>query len=94
MTKGEYFGGEKIDLRDVEFTPELLACLPATLVRLYRVLPIFNDGMSLRIALADPSHLDVVDEVRFCVQRELELRVADSKQLDEFIQRLYGDGET
>ena len=93
MTHGEYFGAEKIDLRDVEFTPELLACLPAALVRLYRVLPVYDGDTSLGIALAEPSDLDVVDGVHSRVQRPLKLYVADAKQLDDYIQRLYRNGE-
>jgi type IV pilus assembly protein PilB len=95
MTKGEYFGPDKIDLRQVQFTPELLRSVPADVARRYRVLPIFDDPpFTLHVAFADPIDLDAVDETHFVLKRDLELRIADPQQVDEFIQRLYGSADT
>jgi type IV pilus assembly protein PilB len=91
MTHDEYFSAERIDLREIQFTPELLRCIPANVARRYRVLPVFDDApQSLSIALGDPSDLDAIDGVSSTVRRDLVLCVADSQQLDEFIHRLYG----
>jgi hypothetical protein len=100
------FGAEKIDLSTVRFTPELLKAIPACTARLYRVLPIFErvlpvserripvfEESVLCIALDDPSNSVLVEELEFVLQRRLELRQADSEQLDTFIQRLYGGHE-
>ncbi len=86
----EHFGAEEIDLTDVSFTPELLACLPVEAVRHYRVLPVFSSSTKLRLALADPSDLDTIDSLHHLLRRDLELCVAEAGQLDEFIERLYG----
>jgi len=95
MTKRDYFRAEKIDLSTVQFTPELLRSVPAHVARHYRVLPVFEDSpTSLGVALADPSDLDVIDGLHSTLRRDLVLRVADSQQIDEFIQRLYGDHES
>ena len=94
MIRGEYFNPEKIDLTTISFTQELLRCIPAQVARHYRVLPVYDETpTSLSIALADPGDLDVVDGISCVLQRDLVVLVADSQQLDEFIQRLYGDSE-
>jgi len=92
MEKRDYFGAERIDLAQVHFTPELLRSVSADVARHYRVLPVFEESpTSLGIALADPSDLDVVDGVYSALRRrELVMRIADSQQLSEFIDRLYG----
>jgi len=56
--RAAHFGAEEVDLRNVEFTPELLACVPAESARRYRVLPVSNSAGVLRLALADPSDLE------------------------------------
>lgn len=95
MTKKDYFGAERIDLAQVRFTPELLWCVPAHVARHYRVLPVFEESStSLGVALADPSDLDTVDGVHSALRRDLVLRIAERQQLDEFIQRLYGEHQS
>jgi len=89
--RAAHFGAEEVDLRKVHFTAELLACIPAELARRYRVLPIRSLPDKLLLAIADPSDLDAIDSLPNLVQRDLELCVAESCQLDDFIGRLYGE---
>ena len=89
----EHFGAEEIDLRNVQFTPELLASIPAHLARHYRVLPISNSPRVLRIALADPAELDTIDALVHLLRRELELCVAEPNQLQEYVNRPYGSDD-
>jgi type IV pilus assembly protein PilB len=88
--RAAHFGAEEVDLRQVTFTPELLACVSAASARRYRVLPISSSRDKLRVALADPSDLDVIDSLHHLLQHDLELCVAEESQLNEFIERLYG----
>ncbi len=88
--RAAHYGAEEVDLRQVAFSPELLACMPAQLARRYRVLPISSSRDKLRIAMADPSDLDALDSLCHHLRRELELYVAEESQLNEFIERLYG----
>jgi type IV pilus assembly protein PilB len=89
--RAAHFGAMEIDLKDVVFTPELLACVPAQLARRHRVLPIRSSPDKLLLAVADPSDLDAIDSLYHSLQRDLELCVAEARQLDEFIRRLYGE---
>ena len=88
--RAAHFGAEEVDLRKVKFAPELLARVPATLARRYRVLPVSSSPGEMRLALADPSDLDAMDSLHHLLRSDLELCVADASQLDEFIERLYG----
>jgi type IV pilus assembly protein PilB len=88
--RAAHFGADEVDLRNVSFTPELLACVPVEAVRHYRVLPVSSSPTKLSLALADPSDLDAIDSLHHLLRRDLELCVAEASQLDEFIERLYG----
>ena len=86
------FGAEIVDLSKVDFTPELLRCIPADVARKYRVLPVFDLPGRLSIALADPEDFTTIDSLTHILKKpELEIRVAPKQYLDIFIQRLYGD---
>jgi hypothetical protein len=87
-----HFGAMEIDLRDVAFTPELLASISAEFARRYRVLPISSSPHEFVVALTDPSDLKAIDAVHELVQRDVALCVANASQLDEFLERLYGEG--
>jgi type IV pilus assembly protein PilB len=84
------FGAEHIDLSKVNFTPELLSCIPAKMVRKYRVLPIHQISDRTGIATTDPIDLNTIDTLVHNLNQEVEIYIADKDQLDAFIERLYG----
>jgi hypothetical protein len=86
-----FFGAEHIDLTNVQFTPELLRCLPTDMARKHRVLPVRKNETQIGIATADPSDLNAIDDLVDFFHRPVEMLVADKLQLDDFIERLYGD---
>lgn len=86
----EHFGAERVDLNEVEFTAELLACVPAHYARRFRVLPVSQRPGFIVLAMEDPSDLPAIDALHHFLDCELELCVAGGKQLDEFIAQLYG----
>jgi hypothetical protein len=89
------FGAEIIDLTKVDFTPELLRCIPAEVVRKYRVLPVFDSPGRLAVALGEADEMNVIDSLTYILMRpELEIKVAAKQQIEIFIQRLYGDFES
>jgi hypothetical protein len=86
-------GVETVDLRQVQFTPELLRCIPPDLARRYRVLPVADASYRLRVALADGSGLEEIISLTQQLHRDLELCLVEEAQLDQFIERLYGPAQ-
>jgi len=87
------FGGEEIDLATVNFTPQLIGCVPRHIACKYRALPVFEVPDALGIAIARPIELDTIDSLSHLLRRELEFRLADGEQLGVFLGRLYGADE-
>jgi type IV pilus assembly protein PilB len=85
------FGAEFVDLATVQFTPDLLRCIPAELARKHRVLPVSESDRCIAIVTSDPSDLNALDGLHSALDRDIELRVADESQIDSFIEQLYGD---
>ena len=89
---GIQFNMAVVDLQDVNISKELIKIIPETVARKFLMLPLFLLEKELTIALADPTHLDIIDalgiEKRYKVHPVLALR----SQLQKFIELNYTDG--
>jgi hypothetical protein len=90
-------GAERVDLSQVQLTPELFSCVPAELARAHRLLPIWRHGESLTIVMGTTQpDLNEVDEVFRVVRsgptriRTMQIGVADPEDLARHIEKLYG----
>src|SRR5258706_1142244 len=88
-----YLGAEVVSLRDRELPPSLLKIVPANVDRMYRCVPVAENGNVLQVALADPLDPARVDEIGFTVKRDIQVVVADPMEIDKTIERFYGQDE-
>ncbi len=85
------FGDDEFDLSKVDFTAELLSCVPRHAALHYRVLPVFqNPDGALGVAFSGPPDLDMLDGLTHLLKRQIHLRAANAQALDGLIRRLYG----
>ncbi|MBI1841811.1 MAG: Flp pilus assembly complex ATPase component TadA [Verrucomicrobia bacterium] len=89
----EYLGTEVIDLRSVNFTPELLSAVPSATARMYQCVPVGLYGSTLQVALGNPLNPSALDELGFIIRKDLAQVVADPGQIMRTIDQHYG-GET
>ena len=83
-------GSEVVDLTNMEFPHTLLSLVPPQTARLQGVLPIDYDGHVLRVAVVNPLDPNVVDNLRFAVQKEIAIYIAPSLQIQQIIEKFYG----
>ncbi len=86
----DHIGAEVMNLKDIEFSDELIQCVPATSARMYECIPVADWGDTLRVALADPLNLSVYDELAFLVKKEIQPVVADPAQVIDAVEKHYG----
>jgi type IV pilus assembly protein PilB len=73
---------------DVDF--DLAALLPEHLARRYQAIPVRQEGeFSVLVAIADPSDLQAIDELRLALKRRVELAVADLRDIEAVIRNVY-----
>ncbi|PMJ91260.1 type IV-A pilus assembly ATPase PilB [Vibrio sp. 10N.261.55.A7] len=60
------------------------------LITRFQALPVQNNGLVLSIAVSDPTNSELEDEFRFASGLQVELVLADFKELQAAIRRLYG----
>src|SRR5882757_1443545 len=87
-------GAEFVDLREREIAPEVLRFIPSGLARLHGALPIDVSDTTLRVALVDPFDVDVAEDLRFALGKDIQVVVSPPDQIEELIKQYYGSDTT
>jgi type IV pilus assembly protein PilB len=90
QTIADALGTEYIDLSQKEISPAILRLIPSGLARLHRALPIGMSGNCLRVALADPLDPRAAEDLRFALNKDIDVVVAPIEQIDDRIKQAYG----
>ena len=88
------YGVPSINLDHFEVDPVVIKTVPAELARKYIVLPLARSGATLTIAMADPTNVFAMDEIRFMTGYNVEPVVASETSLEEAIDKYYGSSRS
>src|SRR5579864_3750252 len=78
---------EFIDLREQRIDPELFRAIPADLMFRYNFVPLEVQNNLLSIAVADPSHVLLSDELSLLLGKKLLIKVATGRQISDLLKR-------
>ncbi len=87
-----------VDLARFEVDPKIVKLIPADVALKHLVLPLKRDGRTLTVAMADPTNLSVIDDLKFItrydifavIAGEYTLRTALDKYYEQVDQQLEG----
>ncbi|MDI3299552.1 MAG: ATPase, T2SS/T4P/T4SS family [Bacillota bacterium] len=82
------------DLRAAPPEPAVARSVPDWVARRYQLLPVRQEGSRLVVAMADPTDLEALEEVRLLTGQEVEPVLGDEEDLREAIGRIFGLLET
>jgi len=88
------FGFEFVDLGDVQIPPTVIELVTESLARENIVIPLEIRGEAVIVAVADPMKYDVLDKLRFILNRDVEVVMSPVEAIQEAINRHYGQTET
>src|SRR5262245_64705278 len=60
QAKAAHFGAEVVNLADLRIPDDVIASIPRHIAKKYRVVPVYKDDHTLKVAIADPSDLDTI----------------------------------
>ena len=83
------YGVPSINLADFEIEGEVLKLLPKELVVRHQAIPVARAGNTLTIAMADPSNIFAIDDVKFATNLAVDVVVASEAQIGEAIEKYY-----
>jgi len=85
---------QAVDLKEFEIDREVLKLIPADMCDRHRILPVSRAGSSLIVAMADPSNLNAIDDIKFTTGYNVEPVVASEAAIMEAIERYYNQEST
>ena len=86
------YGVPSIALNQFEIDPAVIKLVPGETARKYQIVPLSRAGATLTIAMADPTNVFAMDDVKFMTGYNVEPVVASETALLESIDRYYGAG--
>ena len=88
-----HFGVPSVDLSQVQIEPEVINLIPADVAERHQCVPINRAGATLVVAMADPSNIYAIDDLKFMTGYKIEPVVASESALEEAIHTYYGASE-
>jgi type IV pilus assembly protein PilB len=81
-----------INLDTVQVDPEVLKLVSEEVATKHQCVPVQRSGASLVVAMADPSNIYAIDDLKFLTGYNVEVVVASEAQLQKAIERFYKTG--
>jgi type IV pilus assembly protein PilB len=81
-----------IDLDEYEIEPEILKLVSKEQCEKHRVIPVSRTGNSLIVAMADPTNLHAIDDLKFLTSYNIEPVIASETAINGAVERYYNAG--
>ncbi len=92
--QAEEFGYEYIELEGTQIPNSVIELVTESMARENLVLPIESDGDSVTVAMNNPNNIEVLDKLRFVLNRDIRPVMAPLESIQGAINRHYGQSET
>ncbi len=89
----EFYGFPYVDLRNTEILPEIVKIIPRSTAEKFLVIPFEKRGPNLKLAMADPSNIQVRERIRFTTGFKIQPFVALPFRIREKLQEVFGKAE-
>ena len=88
------YNAPSIDLKNFEPDPALTKLIPGDVATKFMALPVSRTGRRLVVAMANPTNIFAIDDIKFITGYEVEARVATEANLKKSIDRAYDSAGT
>ncbi len=85
------YGVPSINLSEFEIDPDVIKLVPQEVAEKHQVIPVNRAGASLIVAMADPSNIFAIDDLKFLTGYNIEVVVASDGAIREAIGKYYGN---
>jgi type IV pilus assembly protein PilB len=81
-----------VKISKMEINPNVIKLVPSSISKKYFIIPINRVGPKLTLAMADPSNIVVIDEIKFMTGFNVEPVVASETEIIDAVKKYYGGG--
>ena len=86
---GVQSGMETIELSELEIPMEVIELVSSEIATIYRVVPVSMENSVLTVAMAEPSNMHALDDLRFMLKCEVRGAIASETEVDAAIEKYY-----
>ncbi|MDF1536017.1 MAG: type IV-A pilus assembly ATPase PilB [bacterium] len=86
------YGVPSINLVDFEVDPGIIKLIPGKTAKKYQLVPISRTGGTLTLAMADPTNVFALDDIKFMTGYNVEPVVASETAIEDAIMKYYESG--
>ena len=83
------YGVPSINLADFDIDREIIKLVPREVVKKHQIIPINRTGSTLIVAMADPSNIFAIDDIKFLTGYNVEVVVASEEAIAEAEEKYY-----
>jgi type IV pilus assembly protein PilB len=88
------YGYEFVDLEAIEIPRTVIELIPESVARENFVIPLGLEEETIRVAVSNAMDYEVLDKLRFVLNRDVQIAVASKEAIQAAINRHYGDSQT
>ena len=92
-TLAQVFGMEFVDISQAQIPQHTRELLPGELANRFKVAPLYEEGDTLTVAIADPMNFETIDSLRAALGRDVQGVIAPYKQIIATLGFLYPEEE-
>jgi type IV pilus assembly protein PilB len=94
QAKAAAYGYEFVELTEIEIPHSVIEMVPESVARENSVVPLEFENDRLTVAVVDPMNFEVVEKLRFILNRDVDMKMAAKDAIVDAINRHYGQNET
>ncbi len=87
------YGVPSINLSDFDLDPTIVKLIPEEVAQKHQIIAISRAGASLIVAMADPSNIFAIDDIKFLTGHNVEVVVASETAIRDAITTIYAEDE-
>ena len=88
------YGVPSIDLTEFDIESDIIKLIPKEVVLKHQVIPINRPGSTLIVAMADPSNIFAIDDIKFLTGYNVEVVVASEEAVEGAVEKYYTSNVT
>ncbi|UCF31448.1 MAG: type IV-A pilus assembly ATPase PilB [bacterium] len=86
------YGVPSINLAEFDIDPNIIKLIPAKTAKKYQLIPVSRTGGTLTLAMADPTNVFALDDIKFMTGYNVEPVVASETAIEDAIMKYYESG--
>ena len=90
MAKAAQAGAEVIELDAIQLADDVISAVPRNVVKRFNAVPVYASDDTVTMAIGDPTDLEAIDGLQVALGKQIEVRVASDKEIQNAISRYYG----